>query len=283
MLTDYLKTLPQYLLPKQTLTHLAGLLANVKAPAVKNRLIHLFIEKYKVDMSEAVEENPENYENFNAFFIRHLKPELRPLENADILSPVDGSISELGMIKNEQIIQAKGHSYTVSELLACDEGVSEQFIQGSFVTFYLSPKDYHRIHMPMDAELINMIYVPGKLFSVQPATVRVIPRLFARNERLVVFFSTEKGLMAMVLVGATIVGAIGTRWQGDITRSNEKRFFDFGGSTIFAKQGEEMGYFKLGSTVVLLYSAEHQVRWCEKLQAGSTIHYGQTLGNILSH
>ncbi|ARG98760.1 archaetidylserine decarboxylase [Legionella micdadei] len=283
MLSDYLKTMPQFVAPKLTLTHFAGFMANVQIPLIKNALIRLFIQQYGVDMSEAKEENPEAYSTFNDFFIRHLKPECRPLAQADIVSPVDGFVSELGAIKKGQILQAKGRYYTVSELLACDAGLSKKFTQGCFATLYLSPKDYHRIHMPLDAKLVKMIYVPGKLFSVQPTTARVIPHLFARNERLVCFFETKAGPMAMVLVGATIVGAIGTRWQGDVKRSKHKRhidFAEFNNSSILVKQGEEMGYFKLGSTVVLLFANSEQVHWLNHLRAGDKIRYGQAFGKI---
>lgn len=278
MFKDYLKTMPQLLLPKHGLTHFAGFMANVQAPVIKNWLIHDFIKRYGVNMAEACEENPENYACFNDFFIRHLKPECRPLAKADIVSPVDGSVSELGAIKDGQIFQAKGRYYTVAELLASE---GEEFNKGSFATLYLSPKDYHRIHMPIDAQLKKMIYVPGKLFSVQPTTARVIPHLFARNERLVCFFETKLGPMAMVLVGATIVGAIGTRWQGDLKRSKQTQDLDLtfiSKADTFIKQGEEMGYFKLGSTIVLLFADGKKVHWQESLGAGSTICFGQALG-----
>ncbi|MBA3537199.1 MAG: phosphatidylserine decarboxylase [Tatlockia sp.] len=278
MFKDYLKTMPHLFLPKHGLTHFAGFMANVQTPAIKNWLIHDFIKRYGVNMAEACEENPENYACFNDFFIRHLKPECRPLVKADIVSPVDGSVSELGAIKAGQIFQAKGRYYTVAELLASE---SREFNKGSFATLYLSPKDYHRIHMPIDAQLKKMIYVPGKLFSVQPPTARVIPHLFARNERLVCFFETKLGPMAMVLVGATIVGAIGTRWHGDLKRSKQMQHLDLTllpEADTFIRQGEEMGYFKLGSTIVLLFADGEKVHWQKSLRAGSSICYGQALG-----
>ncbi len=282
MANDYLKTLPQFMLPKHTITRFAGLLANIQVPAIKNALIRHFILKYNVNMAEAREENFANYPCFNDFFIRHLKPECRVLGHADIVSPVDGFISEFGVIKKGQILQAKGRYYTVEEFLACDKVLSEQFAGGCFATLYLSPKDYHRVHMPIDATLREMIYVPGKLFSVQPSTTRVIPRLFARNERLVAFFNTKAGLMAMVLVGATIVGAIGTRWQGELKRSRQKQYFNYAETPPFIHQGEEMGYFKLGSTVVLLFADGKRVHWLDKLEAGAGIHYGQALARLIS-
>jgi phosphatidylserine decarboxylase len=285
MFRDYLKTAPQYILPKQRLTYLSGLIANIQIPAIKNRLIRQFIQKYDVNMKEALEENPENYACFNEFFIRQLKPECRPLATADIVSPVDGVVSELGSIQAGQILQAKARYYTVAQLLACNDGRSEQFTRGSFATLYLSPKDYHRIHMPIDAQLKEMIYIPGKLFSVQPTTARVVPRLFARNERLVCFFDTQAGQMAMVLVGATIVGAIGTRWLGEIKRSRQQQHFDFAAldkKEAFIKQGEEMGYFKLGSTVILLFAQEKPIHWVDGIRAGTRIQYGQALASTLS-
>jgi phosphatidylserine decarboxylase len=285
MFRDYLKTAPQYILPKQKLTYLSGLMANIQIPAIKNRLIRQFIQKYDVNMKEALEENPENYACFNEFFIRHLKPECRPLATADIVSPVDGIVSELGSIQAGQILQAKARYYTVAELLACNDARSEQFTRGSFATLYLSPKDYHRIHMPIDAQLKEMIYIPGKLFSVQPSTARVVPRLFARNERLVCFFDTQVGQMAMVLVGATIVGAIGTRWLGEIKRSRQQQHFDFAAldkKEASIKQGEEMGYFKLGSTVILLFAQEKPIHWVDGIRAGTRIQYGQALASSFS-
>lgn len=279
---DLLKTLPQYVIPKQGLTAFAGCLADVKNPRVKNYLIRRFIDKYSVNMSEALIEDPSLYPCFNDFFIRHLKPECRPLAKAGILSPVDGCISEIGTINDGQLIQAKGHQYSVEELLACDTSIAQQFIQGQFATLYLSPKDYHRVHMPIDAELKSMTYVPGALFSVQPTTARVIPKLFARNERLVVFFETSVGPMVMVLVGATIVGAIGTSWDGDVKRGSKQVSVDYTQEATVKTmaQGDEMGFFKLGSTVILLFANGEQVTWDETLQAGSTIRFGQAIGDI---
>lgn len=283
MLKDYLKTIPQLLLPKHSLTYFAGFMANIQIPAIKNRLIGHFIRQYGVNMEEASEENPNNYINFNDFFIRRLKPERRLISQADIVAPVDGVVSELGTIQAGQILQAKGHYYTVTELLTPHASRSESFINGYFATLYLSPKDYHRIHMPIDAQLKEMIYVPGKLFSVQPTTARVLPLLFARNERLVCFFETKAGLMAMVLVGATLVGAISTRWSGEIKRSKEKQNIDFSvlsPTESLIQKGEEMGYFKLGSTVILLFSGEQKIRWFDELKAGAQIQYGQAMARI---
>ncbi|WP_058534304.1 archaetidylserine decarboxylase [Legionella saoudiensis] len=283
MSIDLLKTFPQYVIPKHGLTVFAGCLAEVKEPRVKNYIIQRFIKKYKVNMSEALIEEPTAYANFNEFFIRHLKPECRPLAQAEIISPVDGCVSEIGTIQQGQLIQAKGREYSVMELLACTEEEAQQFKNGRFATLYLSPKDYHRVHLPMDAELLSMTYVPGALFSVQPMTARVVPKLFARNERLVISFATAAGPMKMVLVGATIVGAIGTSWHGDILRSKQITSFDYEQDTTITKhmlKGSEVGYFKLGSTVILLFADGSKVQWSNHLKAESVIRFGEAMGSL---
>ncbi|KTD56539.1 phosphatidylserine decarboxylase [Legionella santicrucis] len=280
MSLDLLKTLSQYIIPKQSLTLLAGYLADVENIKVKDYLIQRFIHEYQVNMSEALIENPAVYRCFNDFFIRRLKPGCRPLAHAGIISPVDGCISEIGSIEEDKLIQAKGHYYTVSELLACNKEIASRFINGRFATLYLSPKDYHRVHMPIDAEITSMTYIPGALFSVQPSTVRVVPKLFARNERLAIFFSTSVGPMAIVMVGATIVGAIGTSWHGDIKRSKNRVDFEYPQTNKRMAQGDEMGYFKLGSTVVLLFADESKVHWNKELKAGSMLRFGEAMGEI---
>ena len=283
MLSDYTKLFLQYIMPKHSLTSFAGWLADMKSPFIKNALIQYFIRKYDVNMSEAREENPEKYASFNAFFIRQLKPNCRPIAPTGIISPVDGCISEIGHIKQGLLLQAKGHVYSIQELLACDDERSATFNAGLFTTLYLSPKDYHRVHMPIDATLKEMIYVPGQLFSVQPATARMVPKLFARNERLVVFFESAVGPMAMVLVGATIVGAIGTSWHGDIKRGQTLQHFiyppDTNPQTALSK-AQEMGYFKLGSTVILLFADSTRLQWRQGLHAGDKIRFGESLGII---
>lgn len=279
MFADYLKTLPQYLLPKHLLTIFAGLLANVKSPSVKDYLIRSFIDKYSVNMQEAQEENYQNYASFNDFFIRHLKPEVRVVAEADIVSPVDGCVSEIGLIQAGQLLQAKGHQYSVAELLMCEHHLTAAFQQGRYATLYLSPKDYHRVHMPLDATLQEMIYLPGKLFSVQPTTVRVVPSLFARNERLVAIFDTSVGLMAMVLVGATIVGAIGTSWHGELNRKSQGTKILYSAQNApMLKKAAEMGYFKLGSTVILLFADAKRTEWRADLVAGMPIRFGEAMG-----
>lgn len=282
MFSDYIKAIPQYLLPKQALNRFAQFMANLRVSWIKNYLIQNFVKDYQVNMGEALEPDPRQYASFNDFFIRQLKPGARVFADADVVSPVDGSISEIGYLTDGRLLQAKGRYYSVMALLASDEIPYSRFQQGCFATLYLSPKDYHRVHMPIDGVLQETIYVPGTLFSVQPKTVRVVPNLFARNERLVTIFSTSLGPMAMILVGAAIVGSIGTAWQGDIPRSsvikrtvyaNEQK------SGIAIAKGSEMGYFKLGSTVIVLFSDRHAMQWLTHLGTGAPIQLGQALGS----
>lgn len=280
-MSDYLKVLPHYIIPKRALTTLAGWFANTKTPRVKNYLIESFIKRFHVNMSEAVHERPEDYASFNDFFIRHLKPGTRPLGHADLLSPVDGCVSEIGNIQVGQLLQAKNRFYSVHDLLACDSTLSHQFAEGRFATLYLSPKDYHRVHMPIAGTLTHMIHVPGQLFSVQPLTVRTISQVFACNERLVMFFNTKIGKMAMVMVGATIVGAIGTSWAGDLARPKKPKLMDYRQSEpISLQQGDEVGYFKLGSTVILLFAEREHMEWNTQVQPGSLIRLGNDLGRF---
>lgn len=281
MINDYLKSLPHIILPKHALTLYAGLVANLKIRIIKNRLIRKFIRKHGVNMQEAAHQDIEYYACFNDFFIRHLKPGVRTIENVDIVSPVDGAVSEVGDIQEGQLLQAKGRYYSVQELLACNSKTADEFKSGHFITLYLSPKDYHRVHMPMDGNLSETIYVPGRFYSVQPALSRVIPNLFARNQRLIVQFDTSIGRMAMVLVGATVVGRIGTAWQGDIPRSRQIRKTVYNDKKLI-KKGDEMGYFKLGSTVILLFSQEAKMRWEQNLTSGKSIRLGEGMGKIIS-
>ncbi len=279
MSKQFYKVIPHYLTPKHLLTHFAGFVASIQVPWIKNYIIKNFIEKYNVNMSEAVEECFEKYESFNHFFIRKLKADKRPIDPAAIISPVDGVISEAGTIDKGQLLQAKGRYYSVEQLLA-EKTYSHRFEKGTFATFYLSPKDYHRIHTPIDARLLEMVYVPGKLFSVQPTTVRAIPYLFARNERLVLIFETAVGLMSMVLVGATIVGAIGTSWHGELKRSKKKQKFSYHDSPVHLKKGEELGYFKLGSTVIMLFEQHAALEWTS-IKAPMAIQFGQAIVSSL--
>ena len=262
------------IMPKNLLTRIGGFVANIKISFIKNSIIWLFIRYYKVAMQEAVEEDFRQYHCFNDFFIRLLKPSLRPLATASFVSPVDGVVSAKSSIAEGQLIQAKGHSYTVNALLG-DDAFSSYFKSGAFATFYLSPKDYHRVHMPVSGELVKMLYIPGKLFSVGPKTTEVIPNLFARNERIVAFFKTEYGLMAMILVGATIVGSIGTVWEGSIPRSTTVFTKEY--NNIMLNKGDEMGYFKLGSTVILLLEGTANIKCFTSISTGCDIRVKQAL------
>lgn len=253
---DRLKIILQHTLPKLGLTRLAGRFARAEGGRMTTRLIRWFVGRYAVDMDEAADADIDSYKSFNAFFTRPLKPGLRPLATADFVCPVDGAISQFGVIDNGQIVQAKGHRYTTTALVGGDEGLAAHFRHGSFANLYLSPKDYHRLHMPCDGTLTRMIHVPGKLFSVNPTTARGVPDLFARNERIVcVFTSPDHGTFVMVLVGATIVGSMATVWHGVVERKRTKSLSEwtYEGQGIVLKQGEEMGRFLLGSTVVLLF------------------------------
>ncbi|GAA4003439.1 archaetidylserine decarboxylase [Sphingomonas humi] len=255
-MSDRLKVLLQHLLPKQGLTSLAGRVAGARGGPITPRLIRWFVSKYGVDMSEA--ENPDlgSYQSFNEFFTRPLKAGARPLASADFICPVDGAISQFGAIDDHQIVQAKGHRFTTTELIGGDKDLAAQFRHGSFANLYLSPKDYHRLHMPCDGRLTRMIYLPGTLFSVNPVTARGVPNLFARNERVVCAFeSPEHGPFVMVLVGATIVGSIATVWHGVVNPRRTGRIsqWEYADQDIALAKGEEMGRFLLGSTVVLLF------------------------------
>lgn len=270
----------QYILPKQLLTFIMGLFANCKLPWLKSFLIQHFIQRYSVDMQLAAQEDPTAYACFNDFFIRHLKADLRPITTSGIASPVDGVLSQFGALDKGMFIQAKGHQYLIDELLACEKSQAEAFYSGRFATFYLSPKDYHRIHMPVDGTLQKMIYVPGQLFSVQPATAQGIPKLFARNERLVIFFDTPLGAMVMILVGAVIVGAMHTVWHGDIQRCKHRKVYDYlttDTPPVMLSRGEEMGHFKLGSTVILAFAEGQRITWLPTLTTGSEVVFGQKI------
>jgi phosphatidylserine decarboxylase len=254
-----LSVLPQYLLPKQAMTALGGLVAGWRGGAVTTAIIRRFIARYGVEMRDAEQPDPAAYATFNEFFTRALRPLARPLAQAELICPVDGSISQFGPIEaGGQIFQAKGHHYGAAALLGGDEALAARFDGGSFATLYLSPKDYHRIHMPCAGTLKRMVHVPGALFSVNPTTARGVPGLFARNERVVCVFDTAYGPLAQVLVGATIVGSMATVWHGVVNppRPGHLRAWRYDeGATIRLAQGEEMGRFLLGSTVVLLWPA----------------------------
>ena len=257
-LSDRLKVLSQYLLPKQALTAFGGLIASARAGRATTRLIRWFVGKYGVNMSEAANPDIASYASFNEFFTRPLKAGARPLAHAELICPVDGAISQFGTIEQDQIFQAKGHRYSTTALVGGDATLGAQFNDGLFACLYLSPRDYHRIHMPCDGLLTRMIYVPGELFSVNPVTARGVPGLFARNERVVCVFDSSRGPFVLVLVGATLVGSMATVWHGQINPPRggvvrEWRYGDKGGKPVMLKKGDEMGRFLLGSTVVMLF------------------------------
>ncbi len=254
-MSDRLAVLPQYLMPKRALTVFAGFVAGGQWGGITQAIIRNFVAKYGVNMAEAANPDIASYTSFNDFFTRPLKPDARPLEKADWVCPVDGAISQFGRIEKDQIFQAKGHHYSTRALVGGDAALAAQFDDGHFACLYLSPKDYHRIHMPCDAKLTRMVYVPGDLFSVNPTTARGVPGLFARNERTVCVFDTAHGPFINVLVGATIVGSVATTWHGVVNppRTGDVRDWRYEVKNITFKQGDEMGRFLLGSTVVMLW------------------------------
>ncbi|SES72292.1 archaetidylserine decarboxylase [Thorsellia anophelis] len=261
---DSIRVLFQHLLPKQLLTVLLGFVAEKQLGWFTQGLIKIFIKAYHVDMQEAKESEPKAYKTFNEFFTRPLKEGVRPIDEnlSSLVFPADGKLSQFGDVEGEALVQAKGHTYTLTALLAGNTPLIDAFAGGLFATIYLSPRDYHRLHMPCDGVLREMIYVPGDLFSVNLHTAAHIPNLFARNERLICIFDTEFGLMAQILVGATIVGSIETVWAGCVTPPREgiiqRWTYPKEGEVdeslvIKLKKGQEMGRFKLGSTVINLF------------------------------
>jgi len=281
-LIDYLKSWPQYLLPGHLLSRLMQGITRIRARTFKNAFTTWFIKQFRVNMEEALEPDPHAYEHFNAFFTRALKPGTRPLVDGpyDIACPVDGTVSQAGSIDDERIFQAKGHDYSLLQLLGGSEKRAAAFRNGSFATLYLSPRDYHRIHMPIDGTLREMVHIPGRLFSVNAATTRMVPSLFARNERVVAVFDTAAGPMAMVLVGAIFVGSIETVWSGMVTppagRVVRQWRYEDGGNPIRLARGEEMGRFNMGSTVIVLFGHE-AIDWAASITPDASVRMGQRL------
>lgn len=254
-MSDRLAVLPQYLLPKQALTTLAGKFASARLGGLTTSVIRWFVGRYNVNMGEAANPDIASYASFNDFFTRALKDGARPLADAELICPVDGAISQFGPIAKDQVFQAKGHTYSTTALVGGDAAAAARFDDGYFATLYLSPRDYHRIHMPCAGELTRMVHVPGDLFSVNPTTARGVPGLFARNERVVCFFESAQGPFVLVLVGATIVGSMATVWHGQVNppRPGTLRQWDYAPGQVSLQKGEEMGRFLLGSTVVMLF------------------------------
>lgn len=283
-LGDHLRHWPQYLLPQRWLTRLTYRVTRVRAPWFKNTLIRGFARGFGVNLDEALDPDPRAYPDFNAFFTRALKPEVRPLAPGDrtVCCPVDGAVSQIGIAQADRLLQAKGRTFSLAALLGGDMERARPFQEGAFATLYLSPRDYHRIHMPLAGRLREMVHVPGALFSVSPLTARMVPELFARNERVAALFDTEAGPMALVLVGAINVASIETVWAGAITPPlgttiRHWRYPSSGAGAVRLDQGAEMGRFNMGSTVILLFGAG-AVRWETAIQPGAAVRMGQALG-----
>jgi len=277
---ESLTTLPQYILPHHPLSRLMRQLTHSENKAWKNFFIKQIASFYGVNMDEAKDADINSYPSFNHFFTRELKADVRPIANnkGDIVSPADGAVSQAGDITEGNIIQAKGKSYTAADLLGGDEQRAAPFKNGKFTTIYLSPKDYHRLHMPLDGTLKEMIHVPGRLFSVNAATANSVPRLFARNERVVAIFDTEIGPMALVLVGAIFVASIETIWHGEVTppSAKEVQSWQYTDDAPQLKRGEEMGRFNMGSTIIVLYGND-VMNWEEAMQPGKKVQLGEKI------
>jgi phosphatidylserine decarboxylase len=271
----------QHLLPKQAITVAAGRFASARAGGLTHAAIRRFVARYRVDMDEAAEPSIEAYASFNDFFTRALRPGARPIADADWICPVDGAISQFGRIERDRVFQAKGHDYTVAALLGGDAGLAARFEDGWFATLYLSPRDYHRIHMPCEGRLRRMVHVPGSLYSVNPATARGIPGLFARNERVVCLFDTAHGPFVLVLVGATIVGSMATVWHGVVnpSRPGAVRSWDYDEPPTVLGRGAEMGRFLLGSTVVMIWP-RIDLRFESSWAPGRPIRMGEAMATI---
>lgn len=264
------------------MTSLAGQIANADAGRITTFIIRRFVEHYGVDMEEAVNPDIHSYRTFNDFFTRALLADKRPIAEAEYICPADGSISQLGVISGDEIFQAKGHNYSASALVGGDKALAANFYEGNFATVYLSPRDYHRVHMPCKGRLLRMVHVPGSLFSVNPLTVRGVPGLFARNERVICVFESDEGLFVMVLVGATIVGSISTVWHGVVNppRSGEVRQWQYGAGSqdVVLEKGQEMGRFQLGSTVIMLFP-KNKLVFNPLWKPGRTVRFGETMGS----
>ena len=282
-MSERLAVLLQYLLPKQALTALTGKFAAARAGRLTTAVIRWFVGRYGVDMAEAANPDIGSYASFNEFFTRPLKAGARPLAHADFICPVDGAISQFGAIERERIFQAKGHHYSTTALVGGDGELAKQFEDGSFATLYLSPKDYHRIHMPCEGRLLRMIHVPGELFSVNPVTARGVPGLFARNERVVCLFESAHGPFVLVLVGATIVGSMATVWHGVVNppRPGRLREWRYDDRQLAFRQGDEMGRFLLGSTVVMLLP-QGALKFNTEWEPQRQIRLGEKMGERLS-
>ena len=280
-LLDAIRVWPQYILPQHGLSKLMYRLARSRFKPWKSLMINSAVRLYRVDMREAGKEKAADYVSFNDFFTRHLKPGARTwhLDETNIISPVDGAISQIGRLAGGALIQAKGRRYRLHQLLATDDKMSERFKDGCYVTLYLSPRDYHRIHMPVSGRLIKSVYVPGRLFAVNNASVRGVDNLFAANERFISLFETGSGLLAQIMVGAIFVGSLQTVWLGQITPAEKRELTvrEYKDQTITLKQGQEFGHFNMGSTVILIFEKD-KIEWLRELRNNDAVEVGQILG-----
>ncbi|MBC8379242.1 MAG: phosphatidylserine decarboxylase [Methylobacter sp.] len=280
---EALTTLPQYILPHHALSHMMSKLTHCENKIWKNLFIKQIIRHYGVNMDEAQEQDINAYKSFNHFFTRELKPSVRPFssETDAIVCPADGAVSQAGDITDGKIFQAKGKSFTATDLLGGDAARAEPFNNGVFTTIYLSPKDYHRLHMPLTGTLREMVHIPGRLFSVNGATVNSVPGLFARNERVAAIFDTDSGPMALILVGAIFVSSVETVWHGVVTPPSvtEVQSWQYGDDAPVLKIGEEMGRFNMGSTIIVLFGKD-KAEWDAEFKAGKTVKLGELIGRV---
>jgi phosphatidylserine decarboxylase len=282
----WFKAVLMYLLPHHSLSRIVQWSTRSQGLPLRKSITRWFIRHYNVDMSEAMEPDPDAYPDFNSFFTRALRPEARPVvqEAGRICCPDDGTISQLGDIQGDEIFQAKGHTYSLVEILGGSEARARPFLGGRFVTTYLSPGDYHRVHMPLSGRLLEMAYIPGRLFSVAPDYTESVPRLFARNERVACVFQTEAGPMAVVLVGAIFVGSIETVWAGEITPPRGKKIkvtsYSTSDHVIQLERGEELGRFNMGGSTIITLFGPGCVNWHSGLVPDMRVKFGQSLGEV---
>jgi phosphatidylserine decarboxylase len=285
-MTHWFKRTLLTLLPHHALSRAVQWVTRCPRLPLRKTLTRWFIRHYRVDMSEAVEPDPEAYPDFNRFFTRALRPEVRPIvaQSGQIACPSDGAIINLGESEGERVLQAKGYTYSLIELLGGSKARAQAFVGGRFATTYLSPGDYHRVHMPLTGRLLEMVYIPGRLFSVSPDYTEAVPNLFTRNERVACIFQTEAGPMAVVLVGAIFVGSIETVWAGEITPPRDKQIkvtpYPASDSVIELQRGEELGRFNMGGSTIIVLFGPGRVEWEPGLGPGSRVQFGQALGHL---
>lgn len=282
---EALTTLPQYILPHHFLSKVMSKFTHSEIKVWKNLMIRQIIKAYGVNMAEAKEQNIDNFASFNHFFTRELKQGVRPITSQTnaIACPADGAVSQAGLIEQGKIFQAKGKSFTAIDLLGGDSEIAKPFENGSFTTIYLSPKDYHRLHMPIKGRLTDMIHIPGRLFSVNGATANSVQGLFARNERVACLFETEFGPMALILVGAIFVSSVETTWHGVVTPPSIEsvRSWKYQDDEIIIDKGQEMGRFNMGSTIIVLFGKD-KVTWENNFKAGKKVQLGEMIGQALA-